>query len=167
MSNNKKYLFVDLDGTFAKNDLFQELLIKCLLQKPYDTVNAYLRGGVLQLKHFVFRNHKFSTDQVMVNSKVLSLIKEKKKSGYQICLATASPQMYAEYIGKTWSIFDFALGSNEEVNLKGRAKLDMIVSFSKGAHFEYIGDSKADQIIFNKCPRFFKLTNNQVYEFTN
>lgn len=41
----KKYIFVDLDGTFAKNDLFQELLVKRFCQKPIDTL-LYVFGEV-------------------------------------------------------------------------------------------------------------------------
>jgi hypothetical protein len=163
----EKYFFVDLDGTFAKNDLFQELLIKHLLRKPLHTVNTYIRGGVLQLKHLVFDNHTFSVNQVIVNREVLKLIHDKIESGYKIFLATASPQEYADYVLKTWPIFDFAQGSNQKINLKGQEKLNLMISFSEGAHFEYIGDSKADRIIFNMCPRYYKLTNNQIYECTN
>ena len=95
------------------------------------------------------------------------MIQKKKESGYYIFLATASPQAYADYVLKTWSIFDFARGSDENTNLKGQAKLDFILSISQGKHVEYIGDSKADQVIFRKCVRYYKLTNNQVYEFIN
>lgn len=163
----KKYFFVDLDGTFSKNDLFQELLVKRFCRKPIGTFRAYLRGGVLGLKHLVFHQHHFSINQVLVNSDVLKLIQKKKESGYYIFLVTASPQAYADYILKTWSIFDFARGSDHKINLKGQAKLDFIISISDGAQFEYIGDSKADQVIFSNCDRYYKLTNNQVYEFIN
>ena len=163
----KKYIFVDLDGTFAKNDLFQELLVKRFCRKPINTLKAFLIGGVLGLKHAVFHQHNFSINQILVNSDVLKLIQKKKESGYSIFLATASPQAYADYVLKTWSVFDFARGSDQKINLKGQAKLDFIQSISNGAQFEYIGDSKADQIIFRKCVRYYKLTNNQVYEFIN
>ena len=163
----KKTIFVDLDGTFAKNDLFQELLVKRFCRKPINTLWGYLRGGVIGLKHLVFHGHDFSINQILVNRDVLNLIQKKKESGYSIFLATASPQAYADYVLKTWSIFDFARGSDQKINLKGQAKLDFILSISEGAQVEYIGDSKADQIIFRKCVRYYKLTNNQVYEFTN
>ena len=163
----KQYFFVDLDGTFAKNDLFQELLVKYFCRNPIGTFRAYLRGGVLGLKYLVFHQHDFSINQILVNSDVLKLIQKKKESGYSIFLATASPQAYADYVLKTWSVFDFARGSDQKINLKGQAKLDFILSISEGAHVEYIGDSKADQIIFKKCVRYYKLTNNQVYEFIN
>ena len=166
-TREKKYIFVDLDGTFAKNDLFQELLTKRFCRKPIDTFKGYLRGGVLGLKHLVFHGHNFSINQILVNSDVLKLIQKKKESGYSIFLATASPQSYADYVLETWSIFDFARGSDDKVNLKGQAKLDFILSISEGTQVEYIGDSKADQIIFKNCVRYYKLTNNQVYEFIN
>ena len=163
----KKYFFVDLDGTFAKNDLFQELLIKRFCQKPIDTLKGYLKGGVLGLKNMVFREFNFSVNQIVVNNDVMKLIQNKKESGYFIYLASASPQIYADYVSKTWSIFDFARGSDDNINLKSQAKLDFILSISEGAQFEYIGDSKADQVIFRKCVRYYKLINNQVYEFIN
>ena len=166
-TREKKYIFVDLDGTFAKNDLFQELLVKRFCRKPIDTFRGYLTGGVLGLKHMVFNEHHFTLNQILVNNDVLKLIQKKKESGYYIFLATASPQAYADYVLKTWSIFDFARGSDLKINLKGQAKLDFILTISKGTQVEYIGDSKADQIIFRKCVRYYKLTNNQVYEFIN
>lgn len=166
-TREKKYMFVDLDGTFAKNDLFQELLFKRLCRRPVSTLKGYLRGGILGLKHLVFHGNNFSTDQILVNDDVLKLIQKKKAIGYSIFLATASPQAYADYVLNTWSVFDFARGSDQKINLKGQAKLDFILSISKGAHVEYIGDSKADQIIFRECVCYYKLTNNQIYEFIN
>lgn len=166
-TREKKYIFVDLDGTFAKNDLFQELLVKYFCRKPIDTFRRYLKGGVLGLKHLVFNEHQFSINQILVNSDVLKLIQKKKESGYYIFLATASPQAYADYVLKTWNIFDFARGSDQNMNLKGQAKLDFILSISVGTQFEYIGDSKADQVIFKKCVRYYKLTNNRINEFIN
>jgi hypothetical protein len=162
-----KYFFVDLDGTFAKNDLFQELLFKRFVKKPLETIYILITEGALGLKHIIFDNHTFSVDQIIVNRNVLRLIKRKKESGYHIFLATASPQVYADYILKTWSVFDLAQGSDQKVNLKGKSKLDLITSISKGAHFEYIGDSRDDQVIFNKCARYYKLTNRIIYEFNN
>lgn len=166
-TREKKYIFVDLDGTFAKNDLFQELLVKRFCRKPIDTFRGYLKGGVLGLKHLVFDEYHFSINQILVNIDVLKLIQKKKESGYYIFLATASPQAYADYVLKTWSVFDFARGSDQKINLKGQAKLNFILAISEGAQVEYIGDSKADQVIFRKCVRYYKLTNNQVYEFIN
>ena len=166
-NQEKKYFFVDLDGTFAQNDLFQELVVKHFVQKPFDIVNAYLKGGVLSLKHLVFDKHQFSIDQIIVNREVLKLIQQKREHGYEIFLTTASPQVYACYVLKTWSIFDLAKGSSQIINLKGQAKLDFILSIAEGTAFEYVGDSKADQIIFSKCVRYYKIINNQVYEFAN
>lgn len=160
-------LFVDLDGTFAQNDLFQELLVKRLLQKPISTVWVFLNRGVLALKHLVFDRHKFSIDQVIVNQNVLKLIGQKKEAGYKIYLVTASPQAYADYILKTLTVFDYAIGSDQKLNLKGQAKLDLIKFLACSASIEYVGDSKVDQIIFNECLTYYKVINNNVYEFTN
>ena len=165
--NEEKRLFVDLDGTFAQNDLFQELLLKLLFLRPISTVWVFLNGGVLALKHLVFGSHKFSIDQVIINQSVLKLISQKKESGYIIYLVTASPQAYADYILKTLTVFDYAFGSDQKLNLKGQAKLDLILSLSCSASIEYVGDSKVDQIIFNECLTYYKVINNNVYEFTN
>jgi hypothetical protein len=140
-------LFVDLDGNFAQNNLFQELLLKRLFQKPLSTVWVFLNGGgVLALKHLVFDSHKFSIDQVIVNQGVLKLISQ-KKSGYKIYLVTASPQAYAYCILKTLTVFDYAFGSDQKLNLKTQAKLDLFKFLSCSASIEYVGDSKVDQII--------------------
>jgi hypothetical protein len=165
--NQEKLFFVDLDGTFAKNDLFQELLARQFCQKPVITIIVFLKGGVLALKHFVFKNYIFSPRQVIVNKSVLELIQHKKDIGYKIYLATASPQVYADFIFKTWTVFDAGFGSNKKVNLKAKAKLDLIVTVASGNTFEYIGDSKADEIIFSKCQIYYKVIDNQVYERTS
>lgn len=165
--NPEKLFFVDLDGTFAKNDLFQELLIRRFSQKPIATTIIFLTGGILALKQYVFENHIFSLSQVIVNKQVVELIYLKKEAGFRIYLATASPQAYADYILKTWPIFDAAFGSDKRTNLKAKAKLDLIESISNGNSFEYIGDSKADEIIFSKCYKYYKITNYQINEITN
>ena len=158
---------VDLDGTFAKNDLFMELLISKFFTNPKLYISSYLTYGLVGLKRFVFYNHEFSDHQILINNNVLEVIKLKKALGYTIVLATASPQVYADFIAEKWGIFDKAFGSNNRCNLKGQEKLNLIFSISDGQNFEYIGDSKIDNIIFKHCVKYYKVINYEVHEFTN
>ncbi len=158
---------VDLDGTFSKNDLFVELLINKFFNKPKLVIKCYLKYGVLGLKQLVFNNYRFSYDQVLINNNVLEIIEQKKALGYTIVLATASPQEYANFIAERWEVFDKAFGSNNKCNLKGQEKLNLIFSISNGQNFEYIGDSKIDNIIYKHCVKYYKVINYEIYEFTN
>lgn len=158
---------VDLDGTFVKNDLFKELLILRFISNPCLVLYNFITNGVLGLKYISFKNYVFSLDQVIINYNVLDLIKKKRALGYTIVLATASPQPYADFIAKNWPIFDKAFGSNNKCNLKGQRKLNLIISISEGQKFEYIGDSKIDNVIFKNCSNYYKIINHEVYEFNN
>jgi phosphoserine phosphatase len=167
MHGDSKYLFVDLDGTFALNDLFQERIVKLFFQVPLRVIEVFVRRGLVGVKHLAFENYEFNKIQILVNRQVLKLIEQKKSAGYIVCLATASPQVYADYILKIWSVFDYAYGSDCCVNLKSHAKLDLIMRLSEQVDFEYVGDSLADEVIFKKCSRYYKIIDKKVYEFIN
>ena len=167
MQKESRIFVVDLDGTFIKNDLFIELLIMNLVKSFREVVSIFFSRGIVGLKQFVFVNHEFSENQVLINHNVLEIVREKKALGYCIILATASPQVYADFVANTWNIFDKAYGSTDLINLKGSDKLKLILSISGGKTFEYIGDSRVDNIIFKHCSTFYKVIQKEVYEFTN
>lgn len=65
-----------------------------------------------------------------------------------VLLISASPDIWIKKISDHLQIFDLAIGSSSNENLKGTVKMDAIRKTVQGQPFTYIGDSNADLSIW-------------------
>jgi phosphoserine phosphatase len=159
-SNNNIPLVVDLDGTLIKKDLLYEGLKLLLRKNPFYifTCFQWLLKGKINFKYKLFKKVKIEMSKIPVNENVLHFIKEEKKLGKRVILATASLQSMAEEIARIYPFFDKTYGTKGDKNLKGKNKLDLLVNLYGKKKFDYIGNSFSDLVIFKSC-RFAYLVN--------
>jgi hypothetical protein len=148
---SSKVLVVDLDGTFAKNDLFIELVIKFIIQKPFHLILLIFRhllneNFMIILKNKVFSSHEVLKSDFLINDEVLKFITSNKSNYQKIILMTATPDEIAKKFLIFFDIFNEAYGSTT-VNLKGRLKVLKLTDIGY-SNFDYIGDSRDDEPIF-------------------
>jgi hypothetical protein len=82
---------------------------------------------------------------IPVNEVVLETIKQARKEGRKVYVATAADRRFAEAIADSIGEFDGVFASTDEINLKGEAKAaDRLVAAFGARGFDYIGNDAAD-----------------------
>ncbi|BCN27301.1 UbiA family prenyltransferase [Vibrio alfacsensis] len=150
MENNEYYpMFVDLDGTYTKTDLLFESFFAALKQNPLIIFYCipWLLKGKSHLKYQLSLRADLDMSRLPLNQQLASYMADEKKRGRKIYLATASNEKYAKAVVNQHAIFDDCIYSNENTNLKGRAKLEKIERISK--KFIYAGNDSIDFEIFS------------------
>lgn len=151
------YLICDLDGTLLKNDFFSELFIASLLKSPLKTILS-IKKGLVNLKHDMLDQHEPNIEATL-NTDVVALIKNISPHFKKTILLSASTDVFTKKVGSLLGIFDECHGTST-INLKGINKLKYIQD-NNFKPFVYIGDSKADNIIFKEAEYFYKIQNHK------
>ncbi len=153
-------LVVDLDGTFIKKDLLYEGL-KLLLKKNFlhfFSCCFWVLKGKVYLKKRLFQEVKIDPGTLQVNDEVLHFIEKESNKGRKIVLATASLKTSAEEIAGLFPFFHEVYGTENDENLKGKHKLNLLLKMYGYKKFDYIGNSFSDLVIFQSC-RYAYLVN--------
>ncbi len=145
-------LVVDLDGTLIKTDLLHESAIKLLSEKPWmlPVIFIWLLRGKAHLKRRLAESVDVGPASLPYRDVVLDLIKERKKSGDQVVLATAASEKYAHSIASHLGFFDQVIATQDE-NLTGEKKLRALKVAFGDRPFSYAGDSLADAPLWRAC----------------
>ena len=146
-------LFVDLDGTLIRTDLLFESLLLLIKRNPLylAVIPLWLLKGRAWLKHQLARRVKIDPAGLPFNEPLLAWLREEKARGRPITLISASNQQYVTAVGEHLGMFDAAIGSDAETNLKSAEKLGRIEEIVQGEDFAYAGDSRADIPVWSKA----------------
>ena len=154
---------IDFDKTLLKNDFFKEIFYRTLLQNPFKIINHFLikRSSILDLKNELLLNFKINYPvQLLLNPMIINWINENKAHYEKIIIVSASPDFFVKNILKQLDFINEIHGSTD-INLKGQNKLDYIMS-KWGSNFDYLGDSKSDNVIFKSARNGFLITRNKL-----
>lgn len=145
-------LVLDLDGTLIEGDLLYISFFSILRRNPlivFSCAGWLLRGRAALKRQLALRN-RIDWDRLEVRWDVVALAKREKAAGRQIVLATAADAILAGQLAALLGMFDQVFASDGELNLKGRAKAEMLSrTFPQG--FIYAGDSKADLLVWARA----------------
>jgi len=165
--NGDSTLFVDLDGTLVATDTLFESVVIFLKNNPFRIICLlmwYLKGKAY-LKKQLSQSTMPNVAILPYNKEVLHYICKAKSQGQQIVLATAAHNKIANAVSSHLAIFDGVIATNQNLNLKGKRKLDAILNYVAERPFDYIGDSISDisiwqvarkAIIVNRTSKLFK-----------
>lgn len=153
-------LVVDLDGTLINTDLLHEAIILLVKKNPLYIfmLPLWLAKGKAYFKNRLFRLVQLDYQSLPYNQELLRFLKAESAKGRKIILATASPQFCAEEVAKVHPIFSNVYGTGDGINLKAGRKLQLLIKQFGKAAFDYIGNTKADLVIFQSS-RFSYLVN--------
>jgi apolipoprotein N-acyltransferase len=139
-------LVVDLDGTLIRTDLMWESLARLLKRNPlalFQILFWWTRGRAW-LKQKLAARVQINPAALPYNKKFLAWLREEKKSGRKIILATASDLKMAQPVADHVGLFDEVLASDGKINLRSENKLRALTE-KFGVHgFDYAGNSAAD-----------------------
>lgn len=153
-------LIVDLDGTLINTDLLYEGF-KLLLKKNFINFFScffWILKGKSNLKYKIFQKVRIQPESLPYNIELLNFLKKESSKGRKIILATASLRVSAIEISHVHPIFDEIYGTENNINLKGKNKLKLLIDLFEVKKFDYIGNSRSDLIIFESC-RYSYLVN--------
>ena len=146
------HLFVDLDGTLIRTDLLFESLLRLIRRNPLYLLllPLWLLRGRASLKRQLARRIALDPAALPYHTELLAWLREEHGRGRRMTLITASDQAHADAVGGHLGLFDAALGSDGNTNLKAGAKLRRIREIT-GGEFAYAGDSRADLPIWEQA----------------
>ncbi len=137
---------MDLDGTLVATDTLAESFLGLLKTAPWKVVVALfaLMRGRASLKRYMAQAAPVDPATLPYRDEVLEEIRRARDDGRQVFLVTASNQVTADAVGAHLGVFDEAIGSQGEKNLKARRKAEFLASRFGAGGFQYVGDSSAD-----------------------
>jgi apolipoprotein N-acyltransferase len=139
-------LAVDLDGTLIRSDVMWESLARLLRKNPFAifAVLFWLLRGRALLKQKLGAKVQINPTELEFNEKFLAWLREEKKSGRKIILATASDLKMAQPVADYVGLFDEVLASDGKINLRSENKLRALTEKFGERGFDYAGNSSAD-----------------------
>ena len=149
-------LAVDLDGTLLRGDVFGESLVRFLLPAPWriGTVIRWLvQGGRPWAKARLAERLEFDGAVLPWNEAVVNFCEARAAQGWLVVVATASNEDAARSLTRHFPFVSRVLGSDDRRNLKADEKAKRLCAEFGAAGFEYVGDSKADLVVWTAAAR--------------
>ena len=143
-------LYVDLDGTLTRSDMFVESIVALLMSKPLLVflLPVWLLKGKAHLKREIARRVDLDMTHSPWSEDFCGFLATQHREGRRLVLITASDQKYADAAAAHIGIFDDVAGSDGATNLSGTRKLEHILVECEGGAFDYAGNSSADMPIW-------------------
>jgi len=128
--------------------------------KHYCSVIAALFRGKAYTKAYLAQAAAVDCALLPYNPAVVDLIRQAKKDGRQIYLATASDRRYAEVIAAHLGYFDGIFASDGKTNLSGEAKARQLVERFGAKNFDYVGNEDRDIPIWRHACKAYVVGNS-------
>jgi len=143
-------LVVDLDGTLIKTDLLWESLAQLLRRNPlmlFAVLFWWTRGRAF-LKQKLALRVTIDPAALPYHEPFLAFLREQKKAGRKLILATASDRNMALPVANHVGLFDEVLGSDGKTNLRAANKLKALTEIFGERGFDYAGNSAPDLAVW-------------------
>ena len=143
-------LVVDLDGTLIKTDLLWESLAQLLRRNPlmlFAVLFWWTRGRAF-LKRQLARRVTIDPAALPYHEPFLAFLREQKKAGRKLIVATASDRDMALPVANHVGLFDEVLGSDGKTNLRSANKLRVLTEKFGERGFDYAGNSAPDLAVW-------------------
>ena len=174
--DNKKILFVDLDGTLIKEDLSELAFYHSLKNFPFKTLFylfIFLFKGRPYLKYKISKNYIIPFEKLTYNKAAFGFIRDVKNKHRAVYLISGSHQIIVDQMGKYLNIFFESFGTRDNFNMVGSNKVKFINEKLKIYDFDYFGNSHKDLPIWkytkraihtNTSPSLIKTINSLSFE---
>ncbi|MDR2107423.1 MAG: hypothetical protein LBO73_02815 [Holosporaceae bacterium] len=152
MNEQPKPLCTDLDGTLIKGDVTRKaagIFAKRSFLNIFRMFFWLLRGRA-RFKQKLAESVDPDAASFEYNGVFLEFIRQKKKEGRRIFLATAANRIHAQKLADYLGIFDGVLASTNIVNLRAEAKARALIMLFGENGFAYAGNSEDDVKVWDK-----------------
>lgn len=143
-------LAVDLDGTLIRTDITWKSLVGLLRQNPLALLAVpfwWMRGRAF-LKQQLAARVRVDAASLPYHAEFLAWLKEEKRAGRRLVLATASDIKMAAPVAQHVGLFDEVMASDGKTNLRGTNKLRALTAKFGERGFDYAGNSAVDLAVW-------------------
>ena len=154
--DEKKILFVDLDGTLIKEDLSNLAFAHSLKNHHLKTLFyllVFLFKGKPYLKDKISKNYEIPFENLTYNKAAFDFIREVKNRDRVVYLISGSHQILVDQMGKYLNIFFESFGTRNNFNMVGANKVKFIKEKLQIHDFDYFGNSHKDLPIWEYTNR--------------
>ncbi len=146
-------LCVDLDGTLVFTDTIYEAILQAIKRRPSIVWHfpVWLLRGKAYFKDQVSRGIHLNAVLLPYNQEFLSYLKEERRSGRTLVLASGTHHTIAEAIAKHIGIFSRVVGSDATHNTAGAGKAAALRVLFGSKQFIYAGNSSADLPVWREA----------------
>ena len=143
-------LCADLDGTLIKTDLLWECVVVLLKSRPWVLllIPVWLFQGRAVVKRKLAERVDLNPDTLPYRRDVAEFLSDQKRTGRTLILVTAAAKSLAERVAARTGLFDEVYATQDNINLKGKAKANLLTSKFSESGFEYIGNSDSDLAVW-------------------
>lgn len=155
-------LCVDLDGTLVKEDLLLVAILTLLKKNPLIIFGMlwWLARGLAGFKAKIANRSKIDLRQIKFNKNLLRFLKQEKSRGRILILATANHAKIAYDVANYVGLFSETIASSDTINRKGRKKAEVLISRFGAHHFDYVGNSHADLVVWQNARHIYVVSEN-------
>lgn len=139
-------LAVDLDGTLIRTDMTWESLKALTKKNPLNLIRVlfwWMRGRAF-LKQQLATQVYVDPVTLPYHEEFLTWLKEEKRAGRKLILATASDFKMAEPVFRHVGLFDELMASDGKINLRGDNKRRALSAKFGERGYDYAGNSSVD-----------------------
>lgn len=138
-------LCVDLDGTLITTDSLHEALAVAATD-PRALIGAArkLSHGKAAFKQAIYAKADLQAAHLPYNAELLAYLRSQRNEGRTLVLVTAADRHIADAVAADLGLFDEVLSSDGRLNLRGRAKADLLVDRFGERGFCYAGNDHTD-----------------------
>jgi phosphoserine phosphatase len=139
-------LIIDLDGTLIRTDMTWESLKALCGKNPLALIKVliWLMQGRAYLKQQLAANVQIDPATLPYHAEFLAWLKEEKRTGRKLILATASDLKMAEPVARHVGLFDEVMASDGKTNLRGDNKRRALSAKFGERGYDYAGNSSVD-----------------------
>jgi len=143
-------LCIDLDGTLLWTDLLWESIFTLLKEKPLLLLSLpfWLLGGKAVFKTKLSNSINLDVSSLPYNHALLDYLSEQRSSGRTLILVTASHESIARKITEHLGLFSDVYSTDNETNLSGLKKRDLLIARFGEKGFDYAGNSRVDLAVW-------------------
>ncbi|MHB8321194.1 MAG: UbiA family prenyltransferase [Acidithiobacillus sp.] len=144
-------LCVDLDGTLIRSDILLESLLVLIKKQPWIVfiIPFWLFRGRVFFKNEIAKRVDLNVQTLPYQAELVDFLKKEHATGRLIILATASHRKFADDVANHLGIFTKVHATDDDINLSGRAKKDLLVKHYGAKGFDYAGNSRADTHVWS------------------
>jgi 4-hydroxybenzoate polyprenyltransferase len=149
-SSTQVPLCVDLDGTLILSDMLWESTVRLLRKNPLwlAVIPFWWMRGRACLKKEIARRVEVDVATLPYNEPFVAHLRELKRDGRPLVLATASDRVMADQVARHVGLFDEVLASDGQTNLRASAKRKALTAKFGERGYDYAGNSSVDLAVW-------------------
>ncbi len=148
-------IVVALDGTLLRSDSLIESIFVLARTKPLSlfALPVWWMSGAAGFKHRLAAAAIPEVHLLPVHTELLAYLREQKRGGRRLILATSADERLAQEIGRDLGLFDEIIASDGHSTLSGDRKRDRLVASWGLRGFDYVGGRSRDYPVWRAARR--------------